>query len=394
MRILSFAALLLLVAGTSAVAQQDKFADCVSTSGAAFQKARDQFLAAPVDEAFLKQKLASKAWQERLTAYTLLGWNKYKDEYRKLLAAPKSTSARGTAHYTWAITPGDVKAEHIPLLYEMMMKDGNAASAQDAARALLALVQSKPDTPLDVRLLHRFLQDEKTAGTPGRGVVAWLIGALPAKFQLEDELKQSLKAGLGLKDKEPGLVESLLQGLARAAEPMPGEQKDKLVQELLASKDLEDTIGKVPLTYAVGNIGGDKASEVVANYLDKTGDDLEKRWALDALSRADSLVATRVLLKYSDDPKTTLRSTALDGLARAPYTAEVGAKLQAVAMDAKSSELQQLKAVNGLVTISAKHPTNKDLQKQIKSHLQTISASNPKSDKLVKELKSILQKMQ
>jgi HEAT repeat protein len=399
MKVLSLSAFLISTVG---MAQNDKFADCVSANGPAFQKARDQFLTNPVDEALLKKNLESKVWQERLTAHILLGWSQRKDEYRKLLATPKATSARGSAHYPWATTPGAIKPEDVPLLYELLMKDGDATTAQDAARALLALVQSKLDKPdempihLDVPLLHQYLQDEKTVRLPGRGAVAWLIGALPVKYQAEDELKKSLKAGLALKEKEPGIIESLLRGFARAAEAMPADQKDKLVQELLASKELEGTVGKVPLTYALGNIGGDKASELVASYLEKSTDDLEKRWALDTLSRSDSLVATRVLVKYADDTKPSLRRAAVDGLAlgRVPHTPDSLAKMEAVAMDAKAPELLQLKAVQGLVTISAKNPKNKDLQKQIKAHLQTISASNPKSDKLVKELKSILRKMQ
>jgi hypothetical protein len=371
---------------------QEAFDACATKTGAEYVKARDRYLSAPADDAFLKQKLNSNSWQERLAARILLGWQQHEKVYRDLLAQPKVQNQRGASFYPWADGRDGITAADVPLMYELLTKDVDPGTTWDAARALLALARSKPETPLDVRLLHQFVRQDASGGA-SRKAGAWLLGSLPAKYQEKDELLASLRAELGRPDKDPEVARSLLLGLGHATEDLSAKEKDQVVEAVLGLGGLKEFLGDVRLTYAVGNIGGDKASELVANYLGSATDDVDKRWALNTLSKADSAVATTALLKYADDPRLALRSEAIDGLGRARYTPEVGAKLEAIAMDEKAPAAQQARAVHSLVTISARHRTDKDVQKDIRSRLQTISAAKPQGDRLKNELKDILQRM-
>jgi hypothetical protein len=385
-------ALAALAAGPSPAQFEEKFADCATMTGQAYQRARDRFLAAPADPALLRKKLDSKAWQERLTAHILLGWQQHEKEYRKLLAAPRIIDQKGVAHYAWAVGREGVPASAVPLLYELMMKDVGPEAAADAAGALIVLAQNKPGTPLDVVLLNRCLGDESFAIPSCRRAVAWALSKLPADYQEQDETLAALRAELARKDRDRGIAEALLQALARAAGPLRTDQKDALVQEVFALKGLEDLLGKTSLVYAVGGIGGDEASKRVAAYLEQTPDDLEKRWALNTLSRSDSPVATEVLLRYAspDTTQLALRDEAIEGLGRTRYTPQVGARLEALVLGDQAPEEQKLQALYSLERIRASNPTDKKLQKQIESRLQTISASKPKGSRLQSELERIL----
>jgi hypothetical protein len=385
-----------LAAGPARAQVQDKFAACAARTGKDFRQARDEFLALPAEQAkpLLEQKLDSDAWQERLTARILLGWEEDKAEYQQLLQAPRLKDQKGDIHYAWEGADGGVKAQDVPLLYELLFKSDDPDAARDAAGALVALAQSKPDTPLDVRLLHRFLREAPRDAAP-RKTVAWLIGSLPAKYQDKDELLGSLKAELAQKDRDRAVVESLLAGCSHVAEKLSARDRDQLVRELVETDGLKQLLGKVLVTYAVGNIGGDQASEQLAQYLAKAPDQVEQRWALRALSRSNSDTGTRYLIQFVDDKSLAqaVRGTAVEALGRAKWLPKVGDKLQAIAMDTQAPEGQRIQALRSLETISAHHPKEKDIQKQVKEHIETISASAPKNDKVRKELQDILDRM-
>ncbi|HJT79074.1 MAG TPA: hypothetical protein VJ739_17895, partial [Gemmataceae bacterium] len=192
---IAVAILMTLAAGPGMADLQTSFDACAKKTGKDYVEARDAFLkAAPAETAkpFLQEKLKSNAWQDRLAARILLGWEDHREEYRGLLAEPKLTNQQGAAHYPWALGREGVKAEDVPLLVELLTKDISAGATWDAARALVGLAQSRPDLPLDARLLHRVLRSPDTP-TEERRAVAWVLGSLPAKYQNVGELKDSLK---------------------------------------------------------------------------------------------------------------------------------------------------------------------------------------------------------
>ena len=238
-------------------------------------------------------------------------------------------------------------------MMELLTKDGDADGAWDAARALAGLVGEKPDAPIDSRLLHDFLRDGASPAA-ARAATAFLIGALPAKDQDADELSRSLKEELARKDKSRGIVESLLAGFARAAEKMPADKTNRVVQDLLATAGLQDLLGKELLIHALGDVGGDAASQLVARHLDQTPDEVEKRWAMRTLGRSNSVVGANLLVRYVDDKTLPpgVHEAAIEGLGLARYTPKVGAKLQEIAMSAKSQDVDKLLAVHSLHTIS------------------------------------------
>jgi HEAT repeat protein len=385
-----------LAAGPAPAQGPDKFAACAAKMGKEFRQARDEFLAIPADQTktLLEQKLDSDSWQERLAARVLLGWQEHKADYQQLLQAPRLKNQKGDTHYAWGTGDGAIKAADVPLMYELLLKSDDPDAARDAADVLVALAQSRPDTPLDVRLLHRFLRDRPGNAAP-RKTVAWLLGSLPAKYQDKDELLKSLKAELGRKDRDHAVAESLVAGFSRAAEKLSARDRDQLVKDLVETEGLKEYLGKVLLTYAVGNIGGDQASEQLAQYLEKASDDVEQRWALRALGRSNSDTGTRFLIQFVDDRNLAqaVRGTAIEALGRAKWLPKVGEKLQAIALDTQAPEGQRIQALRSLETISAHHPKEKDLQKQIKEHIETISASAPKNDNVRKELQDILDRM-
>src|SRR5262249_31759702 len=118
----------------SAMAQSlgDQFTACAEKTGQAYQQARDSFRGAAPGRALLKQKLAGKSWQERLTARVLLGWQQHKERFRQLLGAVKITKADGSAHYAWAGPPEGIKLSDVPLMYELLMKETDPDAAYDA----------------------------------------------------------------------------------------------------------------------------------------------------------------------------------------------------------------------------------------------------------------------
>ncbi len=354
-----YAAGLLVALAAAPAGAATSFADCAAKTGPEYRKARDQFLALPADQTkpLLEQKLDSDAWQDRLTARILLGWQENGAEYRQLLQAPKVVNQKGDAHYPWSLPPSAVKERDAPLMMELLTKDGDADGAWDAARALAGLVGEKPDAPIDSRLLHDFLRDGASPAA-ARAATAFLIGALPAKDQDADELSRSLKEELARKDKSRGIVESLLAGFARAAEKMPADKTNRVVQDLLATAGLQDLLGKELLIHALGDVGGDAASQLVARHLDQTPDEVEKSWAMRTLGRSNSVVGANLLVRYVDDKTLPpgVHEAAIEGLGLARYTPKVGEKLQEIAMSAKSQDVDKLLAVHSLHTISAGAP--------------------------------------
>lgn len=389
-----FTVFLILAAASFARAQApDDFAACAAKMGEEYVKARDDLLAGPTDDAFLKQKLKSASWQDRLAARILLGWQKQEKRYRELLAERKIKDQKGTSYFPWSVEPNRLGASDMPLMLELLTKQTDPDAVWDAARVLLVMTRNDPSTPLDVHSLEQFLQEQSPAADASRKAVAWLIGALPAKYQESTGLRHSLKKELARKDKSREVVQSLLEGLGRAADQMSPQERDATASDLLAMADLQEFVGKGTVTYAVAGIGGDKASQLVKDYLDQTPDDQEKLWAIRALSKSESTVGTRAILQYAESGPAPLRREAIQSLAQSRYTPEVGVKLAAVALNTNAPESQQLAAVYSLAKISAKHPKDENLQKDIQSQMEKISASKPTSAALQRELNSYLQEM-
>jgi hypothetical protein len=157
---------------------------------------------------------------------------------------------------------------------------------------------------------------------------------------------------------------------------------------------LKSTLGDAAMTYTVAGIGGDRASREVGEYLASTDDMTQKRWALGALSRSESTHATKILLEYAEHPQPALREQAIAGLARAPFTPEVGARLEAIAMNAQLDESQQIQAAGALAKIAAKNANHPEIQREAHSRLQRISAAPGARPGLKSEVKSILEVLQ
>jgi hypothetical protein len=273
-------------------------------------------------------------------------------------------------------------------MYELLIKEVDPEATFDAARSVLALT-ARENVPLDVYLLHEFLRDKDGGSASARTAVAFLIGSLPAKYQVAQELQTSLTAELERANKDRTIALSLLEGLGRALSDKNAKAKDGVVGALVTMKGLEELIGKTPLTYALGGIGGDKATEVVAAYLGKTDDQTEKLWALGALSTSGTETGTKILLKYAEGQQLALSKEAIRGLSRVAPTKEVGAKLEALALAEKADPTQQLLAGRTLVQISAKQTKDSPLQKQFQAYIQNISASSP-NPQLRQEVKDYL----
>jgi hypothetical protein len=380
-------ALLIFPTSTALAQQQDKFAACAGKTGKDYQQARDHYLAASPTDAFLQEKLKSTSWRDRLAARILMGWTKNEADYRRLLSSPKEMDQAGASYYVWAVSRDGIKGKDVPLMYELLTKDVDPDAARDAARALLALAQKQP-VALDMYTLHEYLRDKEGGSKSGRAAVAWLISALPAKYQVAQELQTSLKSELARADQSRDIVLFLLTGLGHAADKATAGEKDQWTQALLDMDRLDTVVGKSSLTYAIGKIGGDKASEQVAAYLKNAADPVEKLWALRTLAKCDSNVATDVLLAYADNAEPMLRTQAIEGLGRAHYQPKVLEKLMAIAQDKKTSDAQRVLIGQSLAMISSTHPKNADLQKQIQNSIQTISNATTSSE-IRQELKAI-----
>lgn len=359
----------LLTVASAAYADFDaQFADCTKKTGEAYVTARDELLKSAT-AAQLNAKKESKSGAERLTALILLGWKDHDKEYRELIAGPRTTDQLGNEHLKALLMLSELKNEQAPLLFEIMIKDVQPPSvAQDACDALAFLAQHK-NLEVDSKALF-----DVCAGSDGTDAMfarmAKLVCALPDEDILaSDYFLDTLRKVEQRPGSNTATIGYLLQGLSRSAAALTPDEKDKLTKDLLADEKLSKNVDRIKLMHAVGNIGGDVAARKVSEYLDATQVNVEKHWALEALANSGSEEASKPILRYvkSDSVPGSLRSIAIRGLGKVPYTEDVGKALTEVVTDKKGLEDDRIRAVKSLDLLQQRNLNNPKLKEQLES---------------------------
>ncbi|MFN4260730.1 MAG: hypothetical protein ACK4RK_15645 [Gemmataceae bacterium] len=389
-----FGPVLLAVLFVSATAngQTEKlFAACVEKTGPAYRQARDQFLDAKPDKAFLEQKQKSASWSERLTADILLGWLEHGPVYRQLLETKKIENQKGDAYYPWALNPDDLDNTVLPLMWELLGKDPD--NAFDGGRVVIALTQEEK---VDLQWCHHYLKEQPKAPEKNRHAIAWVLASVPPPLLKSEEVLQSLQAELAGKTKDRDVAESLLQALAGTTRRLPVAQKNQLVRDLLNLRELNDLVDPATVLYAVGNIGGDQAAQIVTKHLEGSRALAEQCWSLQVLGKMESVAATATLVKHVKQEKQSamLRGIAIESLGESPYTDEAGATLRAVLLDEGKSKVERQKAMRSLGSLYRSHRGDKKLEQSLRTLIDSIDPAkldDPNLQRGIGDLKKLFQ---
>jgi hypothetical protein len=367
------------------------FSQCAAKMGKDYQTARDGFLEAKPTKEFLQGKMQAPLGRERLTARILLGWLDNAKDYRELLAAPKIKNQLGDDRYPWMVEVTNLSPKVGPLLLEILYKDTQPANvAWDATEAYISLLAR--GLPVDVPALHEVIRDDKNTSALVRTRIAWILRFLPQQKLQPEEFLASLQAELKHQDKSPKVAQTLLEGLAASVEGLPIPQKEKIVNVLLQEKTLPDFLGEVHFVHAIGELGGGTSAKLVANYLKKTEASVEKHWALEALSKSGSEVATPEVLKFAQATEIpSLQAMAIRGLGDLPFQEDIGNVLAKIITDNKGLEANRIRALKSFDTLHLRNFDNKKADAAIAAHLEKIAKMDLQSAAVSRHLNRTLE---
>jgi hypothetical protein len=369
--------------------QEDQFLSCVQLSGAPYRQARDAWLADP-DRSLLEQKLKDPDWLQRAQAMILLGWLANGKYYEELLHDTPSSDRAGQPHYSWYRTQR-LRAEAVPLLYELILKGGAHKNAEsDAAAALVTLADG--DTPVDTATFLSLLDDPRITSIETRRIAAMVLAKLSSR---SENLDLELLVKLLVSEQDETMRRLLLEALASVSSHRSASDRDRLVNRLEAQEQIPALVGPEALIHAIARIGGAEAARQVTSYLESTSDLTQQRWALHALSRMPEKSATDIVVKYARVPTapSDMRLGAIGALANCPYSDEVNEALDAIARNPEQSLGERREAIKVLDQVHVKRVDQGGDASDLTSRILRLEADRLGDERLDADLKTVGQRV-
>jgi hypothetical protein len=352
---------------------QQAFEKAVAATSAEYINARDSLLRPSVNVEYIEGKLTNGPPRERLMARVILGWRANKDEYTHLLAQSLADQT-GQTRYAWSYEPASIKPNFEPLMYELLLKDVRGASGRDAAVRVINYLARRnvaPDVEALIQLLH-----ESGTPEPTRAALARTIATLPEPLVNPTALLELLQTEGTRRHQSKDVAGNVMNGLIRLAGRLPEQGKDFIVKRLIDMPELPSLVGRVPLVYTIGGVGGERAASVVASFLDQTTrNPSQTRWALSTLGSMGNETAVTALLAYTRkaDVAQQFRICAIESLSKSKYNSRVGTALEEIVRNERNSERERVEAVKAFSQLHQKNLQNRPAEIDIRDRLKQLN---------------------